>query len=349
MSTEPVFTITYWGTTGTLSAPLRPIQVTEKLIHGIEILANEGRLANLTPGPDLRQRIEEEVAKLPMNVRASYGGNTTCVELQTPDSLLIIDCGSGFRELGLELARRWNVPGYQGSRSAHVLVTHPHLDHTMATAFFAPHYNPKNHFTIWGTNKVLKSMSAVLSPDKEMSSVYFPPTYDMLQAIKKTEEIKAGDTWSIGSTTIRTAALNHPGGCLAFRFENAGRTFVFATDHEQKEVPDPTLLNFARGADLLYTEGQYTLAEYEGREVIPGEAVALSRKGWGHSPVEWCARTAVAAGVKKLHIGHHDPARRDDHLEQIEKSCQHLARELTPEGQPVCEIEVPYEGQTFQL
>ena len=39
MSPEPVFTITYWGVTGTMSAPLRPGQVTDKLVRAINTLA----------------------------------------------------------------------------------------------------------------------------------------------------------------------------------------------------------------------------------------------------------------------------------------------------------------------
>ena len=66
------------------------------------MLIERDRLADLRPGPDLeanlRRRIEEE---LPFHLRSSYGGNTTCVEVQTPDALLILDCGSGFRELGV--------------------------------------------------------------------------------------------------------------------------------------------------------------------------------------------------------------------------------------------------------
>ncbi len=110
MSAEPVFTITYWGVTGTLTAPLRPPEVTDKLVGAIVQLAERGRLADLRPGPDLeatvRRRVEQE---LPFHLRSSYGGNTTCVEVQTPDTLLILDCGSGFRELGLALEARWQA------------------------------------------------------------------------------------------------------------------------------------------------------------------------------------------------------------------------------------------------
>ncbi len=166
---EPVFTITYWGVTGTLTAPLRPPEVTDKLVGAIKHLVEQGRWADLRPGPDLeaiiRHRVEDEV---PFKLRSSYGGNTTCVEVQTPDALLILDCGSGFRELGLALEARWraDLPPADGrvARTAHVLVTHPHIDHIYGTPYFAPYYDPANRFTIWGVaGRDPQSRSAVQS------------------------------------------------------------------------------------------------------------------------------------------------------------------------------------------
>src|SRR3954452_14717506 len=131
MRQSPVFTITYWGVTGTLSAPLRPPEVTEKLVEAIRLLVERGRLHGLRPGPgldeDVRRAVEEE---LPFHLRSGYGGNTTCGEVQTPDALLIFDCASGCRELAIALAARWHAAGASAARAAHVFVTHPHMDHT---------------------------------------------------------------------------------------------------------------------------------------------------------------------------------------------------------------------------
>jgi phosphoribosyl 1,2-cyclic phosphodiesterase len=351
MSSEPVFTIVYWGVTGTLTAPHRPPEVTDKLVAAIAELAERGRLADLRPGPDLmaivRRRVEEE---LPFHLRSGYGGNTTCVEVQTPDTLLILDCGSGFRELGLALQARWQaVPPQTGgrtARSAHVLITHPHIDHIFATPYFAPYYDPANRFTIWGTEDVLNSLAVLFNPASELSRRFFPPTYDQMKALENFRPIQAGADFQIGSTRITTYALCHPGGCLAYRLENAGHVFVFATDHEQMEVPDRGLADFARGADLLYTEGQYTAAEYEGREGV-GADPALPRRGWGHSPIEACVATAVAAEVKELHIGHRDPARGDEDLARLDVFLQQrLREELRRAGRPEdsCRARIAHEG-----
>jgi phosphoribosyl 1,2-cyclic phosphodiesterase len=352
MTAEAVFRITYWGMTGTLPAPLRPPQVTEKIVEALCLLAQRGRLGQLQPGPGLeaaaRRLVEEE---LPFALRAGYGGNTTCVEVQTPDALLILDCGSGFRELGNALEARWRHAPPGPARTAHVLVTHPHGDHTFATPYFSPYFDASNSFTVWGSREVLDSLAVLFDPASSLSRIFFPPTYDHMTALRELREITPADEFSIGSTRVRTKALRHPGGCLAFRLDCAGRSFVFATDHEQAEVPDRGLAAFAHGADLLYTEGQYTLAEYEGREGLCG-AAGQSRRGWGHSPAESCVRTAVAAEVRELHIGHRDPQRDDAGLAQLEAVLHgQLQSELAAAGLPGdhCRVRIPYEGLQVSL
>src|SRR5438552_1476558 len=100
MAAEPAFKITYWGATGTLTAPLRPEEVTHKLVEAVQLLIEKGKLAALRPGPDLTQTVRGLIEEyLPYHLRSSYGGNPTCVEVETPDAQLIFDCGSGFREL----------------------------------------------------------------------------------------------------------------------------------------------------------------------------------------------------------------------------------------------------------
>jgi phosphoribosyl 1,2-cyclic phosphodiesterase len=351
MSADVTFTVTYWGVTGSFSAPLLPSQVTAKVVQSIERLVEQGRLAQLKPGPGLHEAVERAVRALPFHLHSTYGGNTTCAEVQTPDGLFILDCGSGYRELGLALQQRWNAPDYRGSRSAHVLVTHPHMDHTYATAFFSPYYDGRNRFTICATRAVLDSLQAVLSPESALSKTYFPPTFAMMKALDRFEEIHPGEELCIGGTRINTLSLCHPGGCLAYRLERDGKRFVFATDHEQTEVPDKALAEFARGAELLYTEGQYTQAEYDGREALPGEA-PLARRGWGHSSIEACVRTALAAGVRRLHIGHYDPLRFDEDIARLEAFARELAREeLRRAGRDpgTCEVAVPYEGLTVRF
>lgn len=348
---QDMFAITYWGVTGTLTTPLRAEEVTGKLVAALQRLIERDRLADLRPGPDLRanvrRRIEEE---LPFYLRSTYGGNTTCIEVQTPDALLILDCGSGFRELGNALAARWQGKPAGAERTAHVLVTHPHIDHIYATPYFLPYYNPDNHFTIYSSPETLHNLGVLFDPQSEMSRRYFPPTFEQMMALKEFRTIPSGSSFAIGSTRIRTHALTHPGGCLAYRLENAGHAFVFATDHEQVETPDRGLVEFAHGADLFYTEGQYTRGEYEGRDKI-GISPALPRQGWGHSSIEACVCTAVAADVRELHVGHRDPARSDEDIAHLEDFLhQRLREELRRVGraEDSCRARIVHEGLTVR-
>ena len=49
----------------------------------------------------------------------SYGGNTSCVELELADgTTLILDAGSGIRELGQRLVERDLNRGYRNDRGA---------------------------------------------------------------------------------------------------------------------------------------------------------------------------------------------------------------------------------------
>jgi ribonuclease BN (tRNA processing enzyme) len=76
---------------------------------------------------------------------------------------------------------------------------------------------------------------------------------------------------------------------------------------------------FARHADLLIYDAQYTPDEYAGR-------VGPSRRGWGHSTYEAGAALASAAGVRTLALFHHDPRRTDEAVGDLLR----LARALFP-------------------
>src|SRR5438477_13219002 len=57
-------------------------------------------------------------------------------------SCLILDAGTGIRQLGPELVNRCT--------SLHILLTHLHLDHIQGLMFFAPFFNPSTEITVWG-------------------------------------------------------------------------------------------------------------------------------------------------------------------------------------------------------
>src|SRR6187551_2231136 len=66
-----------------------------------------------------------------------FGGNTSCVEVSLNDgTVLVLDAGTGIRELGIELFAR-------GARRLNVLLTHLHLDHLEGLRFFGPLFDER--------------------------------------------------------------------------------------------------------------------------------------------------------------------------------------------------------------
>jgi len=158
-----------------------------------------------------------------------YGGNTSCVEVRTAtDALVIIDAGTGMRELGKSL-----VDGANGSPiTADIFLTHAHWDHIQGVPFFAPIFERGNQFTIWGGTSLRANVGRVLRD--QMSPVVFPVTFDSLLAriefAELAEDPHVGDGYS-----ITAFALHHPGGAIAYRVTDTapgGRTFVHVSDNE---------------------------------------------------------------------------------------------------------------------
>ena len=67
---------------------------------------------------------------------ADYGGNTSCVEIDTGTATIIIDAGTGIRRAGKELMAR-------GVDEIHLLITHTHWDHIQGLPHFAPLQEPQ--------------------------------------------------------------------------------------------------------------------------------------------------------------------------------------------------------------
>lgn len=352
MAQECQLRVRYWGVTGTLARTLLPGEIADKLAAAIRRLLEEQVLEEIVRSradlPTIRRYIE---SSLPVHLRASYLGNSTCIEIQSPGELIVVDCGTGFRDLGYDLERRWNAPGYAGSRQADIVITHPHIDHIAAIPFVGSFYDPRNHFTIWAPQAVLDRLDAIFRDRSPLAKVYVPTGYAEMSGIKQFRAVNPGKDFSIGETRISTYQLNHPGGCVAYRFERNGRIVVIATDHEHPEIPDRNLAQFAHGADLLYADAQYLTEEYTGQIGIRAGA-ARSLAGWGHSTVDAAVATAVEAEVRTLHLGHHEPGRVDSELHEIERLAERLLRDrLAAAGKPsdACRVQLAHEELVVEV
>jgi phosphoribosyl 1,2-cyclic phosphodiesterase len=232
-----------------------------------------------------------------------YGGNTPCVELVLPGSPpVILDCGTGLRMLGKSWAAVSGDP-----IEAHIFVTHYHWDHIQGIPFFAPLYPSGNQFQFYSfRSEFLGNDSFRRVFEDQVAPPYFPVDLGAMTAARRFREIAGGDQFDLYGTRVSARWLNHPQGCLGFRFETSAGTIAYATDNEPGNTEmDRNLIALAEGADVFINDAQYT-----------PEQLAV-RRGWGHSSWLEGVRVARAAGVRNLILFHHDPDSTDTIVDGI--------------------------------
>jgi phosphoribosyl 1,2-cyclic phosphodiesterase len=234
---------------------------------------------------------------------ARYGGNTSCVEVRAGECRIILDAGTGIRELGEELAKD------PSARSATVFLTHFHWDHIHGFPFFAPAYDSDFSLRIIGPRQAESDVESLLRA--QMGHVYFPIPYDALSANLSFQHLNEG-VWEHEGLRMRAMRVRHPSFAVGYRVEAMGVSVVFIPDNELLGEGYPTdpgwrdeLLKFVGEADLLLHDAMYTEEEYR------------ARKGWGHSTFSQALDLAGAAGVKALRFFHHAPGRSDAELDRF--------------------------------
>lgn len=233
-----------------------------------------------------------------------YGANTACVELRCGEHRVICDAGTGLRPLGQALIAQ------SQPIEADLLCSHTHVDHICGFPFFSPIYVPGNRFRIWAGHEAAKGDIAAAFR-LMMTPPLFPDVMDTLEAAVEFKNFTAGETLVLRpGLEVRTAALNHPGGATAYRIEWAGKSLAYTTDTEHRaEGIDAALQSLVSGADMMIYDANYTDEDYP------------RHRGWGHSTWQEGVKLARSAGVRRLVLFHHDPARTDAMLDDIARAA----------------------------
>jgi diguanylate cyclase (GGDEF)-like protein len=237
------------------------------------------------------------------------------VEVRTDDgTLVILDCGTGIRELGLELLRTRPAP-YR----IYLLIGHTHWDHIQGFPFFTPAFLPGTELNIYAPAGFQRSLEDSLSGQMQYS--YFPVKLTDLPSRIHFTELEEG-FFRIGDVLVETQYLNHTAPTIAYRLSSGGASVAYVTDHEPFwNSPGPVFnhpgdqrhITFLKDADLVIHDAQYTSEEYR------------TKLGWGHSPIDYATDIAVAAGVSRLALFHHDPTHDDEIINILEQGARDRA------------------------
>ncbi|HAG68348.1 MAG TPA: MBL fold metallo-hydrolase [Lachnospiraceae bacterium] len=216
-----------------------------------------------------------------------FGGATSCYLVRAGEDTVILDAGSGLL----------NAP-VDTPRPPVILISHLHLDHLLGLGMY-PRLSKKGAET-----EIYVPAADSREASESLNSLYSPPLWPVrLDQYAGTVRIKPlMFPIMVGEIRVDGVMGCHPGGCAVMRLSYGGRSIVYLTDYEHEEASFDKMTDFARGADLILYDGQYTEEEYE------------QKKGFGHSTPEKGLELLERSEAGRLLIVHHDPQNGDEEL-----------------------------------
>lgn len=316
-----------WGVRGSLPKPETP-QSLEQRIKNLLIEFAEKKLG--------AGDIDRFLAQQP--VVGGFGGHTSCYQATEGTDSVIIDCGSGIKELGVELLQG---PCGQGKGQVHIFMTHFHWDHLIGLPFFVPIFIPGNEIHFYAVQDELEATVRTL-----FKKPYFPVDFEWLGSKIHFHKINPREETFVGQLGLTPYQLDHPDPCWGYRISNGKQSIAHCVDTECTRVSRSELgedLALYQGADLMIFDAQYTLLEL------------VDKINWGHAVAGLGLDIAMREQVKKLIFVHHDPYATTEKILDAEKQTRVYYEQRLAESAKMSEKLFPVdwsfavEGQTLKV
>jgi len=319
--------IHFWGTRGSIPVALGEAAVRAKVRAAVAQAA--GR--RFKSDAELDRFLDDDLG---FALAGTFGGNSSCVQVDAGgDEILVLDAGSGARELGVRIAAA-GAPGRE--RRISLLLSHLHWDHILGFPFFLPAYLPGYVIRIHGCHPEEVMREAF---QRQQSFPCFPVEFQRVGATIEFVGLEAGRSYEIAGFTVRAQKQHHPFDSFGYRIESGGKAVVYSTDSEHKEASidaDYPQVGFLRHADVVIFDAQYSLAE-----------ATSAKEDWGHSSNIVGVELCQLAGAKHLVLFHHDPGADDAALARMvdeTRRYEALSRRAAP-----LRISAAYDGMEIDL
>ncbi len=283
-----------------------------------------------------------------------YGGNTSCIEITAGTNRIILDGGTGIIPLGDKIFKEHissadNVFD-RTQINVTVLLSHIHQDHIQGLNFFKPVNVVTTQFSLFGYSGFDSSLDETLS--ELIFGKSFPINLYDITADCTIADVTESDVITFDKNTPVLKRISdisdiepkkdellitfmksnsHPNfGVMCFKITYKNKSVVYATDTECYYGGSKKLELFAKDADLLIHDSQYTTEDYL--------SAAAPKQGFGHSTFDMAYDTACAANVKKLAFFHFDPAYNDEKLTFLEDFYKNKNKNyfFAKEGLEIC-------------
>ena len=239
---------------------------------------------------------------------SKYGGNTTCLEIETKESQIFIDAGTGFSSAKIA----------DGTKKVYLLFTHLHHDHLQGLLFNPQLFIQNQQITVASVLMDGATLKKYIA--EYFSPPFFPPSVFSFVNCLTFVDFEHFIMFNSSNLNIDFISLKHPGGAIGYSFNSGSKKVVIALDNEFETEQERPLLSFCENADILIWDGMYTDGEIE------------NKKGWGHSTIEQAVNFTKKSNVKKTIICHHSPTRSDAEIDALRASLAGRNVEFGIEG-----------------
>lgn len=319
--------VKYWGVRGSLPSSPSPTEWHSHIAQVIKDFLAEG-LGSPSEVNDFLNRREIPAV-------AGYGVATTCVEITTARGHLIVDGGSGIKNLSDQI-----MQGRTGRAKGpfHIFMTHFHWDHVIGLPFFVPHFIPGTEVHYYAVQPELEKLIKGI-----FAKPYFPVPFSSLNSKIYFHVLEPRKPFVIDDMTITPYQLDHPDPCWGLRVESQGKTYAHCVDTEGTRITREELgpdLPLYQGIDLMYFDAQYTLPEL------------AEKANWGHSAAQVGLEIAIREKTGRILFAHHDPGARIEHVQELKLQASEYVdakKSLSDSDLHIPEYDFAYEGMEIEL
>ncbi|MES3038788.1 MAG: MBL fold metallo-hydrolase [Bdellovibrionota bacterium] len=320
----------FWGVRGSIPSSYTPAEWSQhfdSLIRGF-----------LATGYNDVQHIQKYFNSIGLSRSGGFGTATTCVEVQTPQTRLIIDGGTGIRTLSEKI-----MSGTHGNLKGpfHIFMTHFHWDHVIGLPFFAPHFIPGVQIHYYAVHPDLEQniRSVFRKP-------FFPVVFENLPSKIHFHVVEPRKPFMINDLSVTPYLLDHPDPCWGLKAQWKNKAYAHCVDTEGTRVSREDLgpdLPLYQNIDVMYYDAQYTFPEL------------VEKSNWGHSASQIGLDIAIRENIKRVLFTHHDPGATIQQIHELKRQTQEYMDnrvEMAKENEeilPNVEWEFAHEGMEIKL
>ena len=245
-----------------------------------------------------------------------YGGNSSCVLIQSKTSALVLDGGTGIISLGMS-------PNLSLFRNrVDVFITHTMWDHIMGLPFFRPLYQRLTSVNFYGALQYGTSLETLLTQQQE--STYFPHRMQDLPSTQSFNTIDENSLIQIGDIEVQPVRLNHAGKTMGYIVTNDNDSIAYLTDTGSFEGPplgeemtEASLTMYYR--DLVNAVRKCSAIIYD-THFMPDE-LKLHQDD-GHSSYNEAIKLADEANINTICLFHYAPEYTDKDVDLMRERAQ---------------------------